>query len=77
MLPNKSVQPRYWKCYLYSCNTGTRALPDMSALALGCRAYTSGNALIPVLQLLHNDQQYNHIKIITSAVNCLGTLLDT
>ena len=36
-----------------SCNTGTRALPDMYALALGRRAYISGNALVPVLQLLH------------------------
>ena len=29
-----------------------RALPDMSALALGRHAYISGNALMPVLQLL-------------------------
>ena len=45
-----------------SCNIGTRALPDMSALALRCcapsqhpraRAYISDNALVPVLQLLH------------------------
>jgi len=35
-----------------SCNTGTHALPDMSTLALGCCAYISGNALVPVLQLL-------------------------
>ena len=34
-----------------SCNTGTRALPDMSALALGHCADISGNALVPVLQL--------------------------
>ena len=36
-----------------SSNIGTCALTDMSALALGHRAYISGNALIPVLQLLH------------------------
>ena len=36
-----------------SCNTGGRALPDMSALALGRRVYISGNALLPVLQLIH------------------------
>ena len=35
-----------------SCNIGTRALPDMYALALGHRAYISGNALVPMLQLL-------------------------
>ena len=41
-----------------SCNTGNCALPDMSALlpralhALRHRAYISGNALLPVLQLL-------------------------
>ena len=40
-----------------SCNTGTRTLPDMFALALGRRVCTSGNALIPVLQLLHVDGQ--------------------
>ena len=27
----------------------------MSALALGRRAYISGNALVPVLQLLHDN----------------------
>ena len=32
-----------------SYNTGTRALPDIYALALGRRAYISGNALLPVL----------------------------
>ena len=32
-----------------SYNTGTRALPDIYALALGHRAYISGNALLPVL----------------------------
>ena len=36
-----------------SCNIGTRALPDMYALALGHRAYISGNALVPMLQLLN------------------------
>jgi len=36
-----------------SCNIGTRALPDMYALALGHRAYISGNALMPMLQLLN------------------------
>ena len=36
-----------------SYNTGNPALPDMSALALGHRAYISGNALFPVLQLMH------------------------
>ena len=30
-------------------NTGTRALPDIYALALGRRAYISGKALLPVL----------------------------
>ena len=32
-----------------SYNTDTRALPDIYALALGHRAYISGNALLPVL----------------------------
>ena len=42
-----------------SCNIGTSALLDMYALALGCwhtlrhRAYISGNALVPMLQLLY------------------------
>ena len=36
-----------------SCNTVSRVLPDMYALALGHRAYISGNALLTVLQLLH------------------------
>ena len=35
-----------------SCNIGTRALPDMYALALGHHAYISGNALVPIVQLL-------------------------
>ena len=37
-----------------SCDTGTLALPDMSALtlyALECCVYLSGNALVFVLQL--------------------------
>ena len=29
-------------------NTGTRALPDIYALALGRRAYVSGKVLLPV-----------------------------
>ena len=32
-----------------SYKTGTRALPDIYALALGDRAYISGNALLPML----------------------------
>ena len=32
-----------------SYNTGTRALPDIYALALRHRAYISGKALLPVL----------------------------
>ena len=36
-----------------SCNIGPRALPDMYALALGHRACISGNALVPMLQLLN------------------------
>ena len=36
-----------------SCNIGTRALPDMYALALGHHAYISGNALVPMLQLFN------------------------
>ena len=32
-----------------SYNTGTRALPDIHALALRYRAYISDNALLPVL----------------------------
>ena len=32
-----------------SYNTGTRALPDIYALAFGHRAHISGNALLPVL----------------------------
>ena len=42
-----------------SCNTGSRALPDIvrtrpqALRALWHRAYISGNALQPVLQLLH------------------------
>ena len=31
------------------------ALPDMYALALGHRAYISGNALVPMLQLLNGE----------------------
>ena len=46
-----------------SCNTGTRALPDMSTLALGHRPYISGNALLPVLQLL-NDTLPDAIKVL-------------
>ena len=30
-------------------NTGTRALPDIYALAFGDRVYISGKALLPVL----------------------------
>ena len=42
-----------------SCNTGSRTLPDIvctrprALRALWRRAYISGNALQPVLQLLH------------------------
>ena len=32
-----------------SYKTGTRALPDIYALALGDHAYISGNALLPML----------------------------
>ena len=34
-----------------SYNTGTHALPDIYALALGHHAYISGKALLPVLLL--------------------------
>ena len=33
------------------CNMRTRDLPDISALALGRRAYISGKSLVPMLQL--------------------------
>ena len=54
-----------------SCNIGTRALPDMYALALGRwralghRAYISGNALVPMLQLLNVTLSHLRSKEIT------------
>ena len=43
-----------------SCNTGGRALPDMSALThaegVVCSVYISGNVLLPVLQLMHVEE---------------------
>ena len=39
-----------FKLFLYiSYNTGTHALPDIYALALGHCAYISGKALLPML----------------------------
>ena len=37
---------------------GIRALPDMYALC--SRAYISGKALVPVLQLLHRSHNVTH-----------------
>ena len=36
-----------------SCNTGTRALPDTLYVHMNSRVDISGNALVPVLQVLH------------------------
>ena len=43
-----------------SCNTGTRALPDMSTLALA----SAGNALAPVLKLL----LVQHFKTLANSI---------
>ena len=47
------------------------ALPDMSALALGHRAYTSGNALIHVLQILlvYSSKEHNKAPMTDTIVN--------
>ena len=39
-------------CICNSCNTGTSALPDMYARHLRASADISGNAQVPVLQLI-------------------------
>ena len=49
-----------------SCDIGTFALSDMSALAhsLGCCANISGNVLIPVLQLLYDIRSYHNQNFV-------------
>ena len=52
----KNLDLRVSKVLHISCNTGTFALYDMSALAhaLRCCPNISGNVLAPVLYLLHD-----------------------
>ena len=48
-----------------SCNMRTRDLPDISALALGRRAYISVKSLVPMLQLSHINTLYQLIYKFT------------
>ena len=52
-----------WKCNILVA-TQVLVLPDMSALR--CHAYISGNAPVPVLQLLHNSQ--TNIKVVNDCL---------
>ena len=49
-----------------------RDLPDISALALGHRAYISGKSLVPMLQLSHVAMVY-FLCMVTLDLFCLMT----